>query len=364
MSDNKPVFLKEILNNRRNLFELISAAVLIGFGVELMAASIYGHFNFDHKDSFFFLAGLVFLLLGFVYFIFNFFGRRKFSRELIGFFIFDRINKEVIPIDSYEFSYKLSKHLKIAFSEDKALKKTWDNVKFNDIHRGDIHDDFLKIINEASEYYLLEKLTEHLSEFFNPSEYDNNEIVEYERNDIPDILLKNRFLELFSKPMEQRAAFIPDEPIEKGEEDPQDKIVACYTEDAMFQNFELILPKNSKIKRNKNNSISIKTQRFTLKINSITDGTATYIPWEFCKHYLGLTNPLDISEFIVQFKIDITFHFGSLFRAIGWKYYKWIDSFVIELEKDFEKDYYFNNKIEWDKAYTIFKCLKVDKEKK
>lgn len=361
MIENKTGFLKEILNNRRSLLELISAAVLVGFGIELIAASIYGHFNFNHKNSVFFYVGFAFLIVGFIYFIINFFGKKTFSKELTGFFILDRIKKEIIQIDSYDFSNKLGEHLDIAFAEDQALKKIWSNLKFDTVYHNDIKEDFLKIINEASEYYLLEKLSRHLSQFFNDFGYEENEIVEYERNDIPDILLKNRFLELFSKPMDQRVAFIPDGPIEKQEEDPQEKVVACFTDGAMFVNFELILPKKSRVKRNIDNSISIITPRFTLKLNSITDGTGTYIPWEFCMRYLGLTNPLDISELIVTFHIDITFHFGSLFKTIGWRYYNWIDSFVVELEKDFSKDYYFNDKIEWDKAYTIIKCLQDGK---
>jgi len=362
MIENKTGFLKEILNNRRSLLELISAAVLIGFGIELIAASIYGHFNFNHKNSIFFFVGFSFLIVGFIYFITNFFGKKTFSKELTGFFILDRIKKEIVSIDSYDFSKKLVEHLDTAFSEDLALKKIWGNLKFDAVYHNDIKDDFLKIINEASEYYLLEKLSGHLSQFFADFGYEANEIEEYERNDIPDILLKNRFLELFSKPMEQRVAFIPDELVEKQEEEnPQEKVVACFADGAMFMNFELILPKNSRVKRNIDNSISIITPRFTLKLNSITDGSATFIPWEFCKRYLGLTSFFNLSELVVQFKIDITFHFGSLFKTMGWRYYNWIDSFVVELEKDFSKEYYFKNKIEWDKAYTIIKCLQDGK---
>jgi hypothetical protein len=360
-TDNHREFLKEILNNRGSLIELIAAAILIGFGVEFLASSIYSHFDFNHKNLFFFSAGLILCCLGFIYFLNRFFGKKTFSKELNGFFLLSREKKGIVSIDCYDFADKLSRYLDYAFAEDAGLKKTWNNIDFNRNTGKDNYNTFLKIANEAAEYYLLEKLSNHLSEYFNNSGLDKNELVEYERNDIADILLKNRFLELFSKPMEHRAPFIPDKPIINSKDKSVGKIVASFSKGAMYNHFQLTLPKNSIINRNSDDSISVITQRFTLRLKSITSGLNTYIPWDFYKHYLGLTETINTSAFVVTYKIEVTFHFGSLFRTVGWQYYNWVDSFMIELQKKFEKDYFFDSKIEWDKACVIIKSIKNDK---
>lgn len=351
-------FLSNILTTRKNVIEFIAGAILVGFGVEFIAGSIYGHFNFHHKNLFFLVIGIILSLIGLIFFILKLLGDKRVIKEIDGFLVIDKSNKSVINIDSYDFADEMSRNIESAFHEDAGLKKIWSKTEFQIEKRSDNYQEVLKIINEAAEYYLLEKLSTHLSEYFNSEGHDKNQIVEHERNDIPDILLRNRFLELFSKPMEHRAAFLPDnEEAKEEDDDNRGIIVASFSNGAMFSRFDLTLPKDSKVKRNSDNSISIKTKRFTLNIASITSGVNTYIPWEFCEYYLKLKNPQDLSELIITFRIEIIFHFGSFFRTIGWQYYQWIDSFLNELVENFEQEYYFKTKIDWDKAFTIIKSI-------
>jgi hypothetical protein len=350
-------FLSNILTTRKNVIEFIAGAILVGFGVEFIAGSIYGHFNFLHKNLIFLAIGTLLVVVGLIFFILKLIGDKRLIKEIDGFLVIEKSNKSIIHIDSYDFADEMSRNIESAFHEDTGLKKIWNKTEFQIGKRTDNYKGVLKIINEAAEYYLLEKLSTHLSEYFNSEGHDKNQIVEYERQDIPDILLKNRFLELFSKPMEHRAAFLPDNEEVKEDDDSGGVIVASFSNGAMFSHFDLTLPKDSKIKRNADNSISIITKRFTLNIASITSGVNTYIPWEFCEYYLKLKNPQDLSELIVTFRVEIIFHFGAFFRTIGWQYYHWIDSFINELVENFEQEYYFNTKIEWDKAYTIIKSV-------
>lgn len=366
MNNRQTEFLQSILNNKKILIELIAAAIVIGLGVSFIASGIFDYFNFQNKNLIFILIGIVLTSIGFVYYLNKLFGRKRFSKKIEGFFILDRKNKKVIDIDNYDYSNKLASNLKYAFTEDKALKKTWDKIDFDDIFKKG--EKFLKIIDEASEYYLLEKLSTHLSVYFNNSKFDKEELIEYERNDIPDVLLNNRFLELFSKPMDQRESFISDEDIDgvfeikkKGKKKSVGKVVSSFRNGVMYSHFDLKLPKNSKLKRNSDNSISLITERFTLNLKTIISGINTYIPHEYEKHYLGINYSSDLPAFIATYEIEVHFHMLSLFKTNSWQYYQWVDSFINRIETDVSQNYYFNEKIEWNKTYPIIKMLKDKK---
>lgn len=363
MNNRQTEFLKNILNNKKNLIELVAAAIVIGLGVNFIASGIFEYFDFDYKNLTFLLIGIFLTLIGFIYYLNKFFGRKKFSKQIEGFFILDKKNKRIIDIDNYEYANKLASNLKYAFAEDKALKKTWNKIDFDNIFKKG--KKFLKIVNEASEYYLLEKLSTHLSVYFNNSKFNDDELIEYERNDIPDVLLNNRFLELFSKPMEQRESFISDEEIDgvfeykrKGKKKSVGKVVSSFRNGVMYSHFDLKLPKNSKLKRDSDNSISLITERFTINLKTIISGMNTYIPHEYEKHYLGLSYSTDLPAFIATYEIEVHFHIRSLFKTNSWQYYEWVDSFINQIEIDISQEYYFNKKIEWNKTYPIIKMLK------
>jgi hypothetical protein len=367
MNNRKIEFLQSILNNKKTLIELIAAAIVIGLGVSFIASGIFDYFNFQNKNLIFLSIGIFLTIIGFGYYLNKLFGRRKFSKKVEGFFILDRKNKKVIDIDNYDYSNSLASNLKYAFKEDKALKKTWKKIDFENIFKK--NRKFLEIIDEASEYYLLEKLSTHLSEYFNNTKFDKEELIEYERNDIPDVLLNNRFLELFSKPMDQRESFISDEEIDgvfeikrDGKKKSVGKVVSNFRNGAMFSHFDLKLPKNSKLKRNSDHSISLVTERFTLNLKTIISGINTYIPHEYERHYLGLNYSSDLPAFVATYEIEVNFHILSLLKTNSWQYYQWVDSFINRIENDVSQDYYFNEKIEWDKTYPIIKMLKQKQE--
>lgn len=367
MKNQQTEFLQNILNNKKNLIELVAAAIAIGLGVNFIASSLFDFFDFKNKNLTFLLIGILLTLIGFIYYLNKFFGRKKFSKNINGFFILDKKNAKIIDIDNYDYANKLANNLKYAFTEDAALRNTWKKIDFDDIFKK--NRQFLKIINEASEYYLLEKLSTHLSVYFNDSKFNNDELTEYERNDIPDVLLKNRFLELFSKPMEQRESFISDEEIDgvfeykrNGKKKSVGKIVSSFRNGVMYSHFDLKLPKNSKLKRNSDNSISLITERFTINLKTIISGLNTYIPSEYEEHYLGLSYSSDLSAFISTYEIEVNFHMRSIFKTNSWQYYEWIDSFINQIENDISQKHYFKEKIEWEKTYPIIKMLKEKKE--
>ncbi|MGM3217858.1 hypothetical protein ACSQ5K_24225 [Pseudomonas sp. PhalM4] len=99
------------------------------------------------------------------------------------------------------------------FAENTAPKRLWesDSVEnaFKEIHAGGKRireTEAGKLIVEATEYYILEELSTHLTDYFGQSELESKRLQELSREDIPDIVFNNRFLDTFSRPMRERAA--------------------------------------------------------------------------------------------------------------------------------------------------------------
>jgi ethanolamine transporter EutH len=77
MNNPKTEFLKSILNNKKNLIELIAAAILIGLGVNFIASGIFEYFHFNNKSLAFIFIGFIFTIIGFIYYLNKFFGKKK-----------------------------------------------------------------------------------------------------------------------------------------------------------------------------------------------------------------------------------------------------------------------------------------------
>ncbi len=90
-------------------------------------------------------------------------------------------------------------------------------------------------------------MSSHLSSYFNNNVYNNN-IIEYGRQDFPELLLNNRIIELISKPIEEREKLTDlKQRFEITREDDEGKeiIESVISSDGVrFERFNLQLPKN------------------------------------------------------------------------------------------------------------------------
>ncbi|MFC4163386.1 hypothetical protein ACFOWU_06970 [Epilithonimonas zeae] len=356
--------MNNFLDNKKKILELIVVSIFLGIGVSLISSSIFEYIKGENKILIYSILGLLLILICLIYLIRNLFGKRKFEKEIDGFFILNRTQKNITNIDNYDYSSKIFEYLQSAIAEDEEIKKDWLNTNF-----GDITEERIKIlpyIQEISEYYFLEALSTHLSSFFNNTKFKKTKLKSYKRNDIPQILASNRFLDLFSKPMEERALFKNSNQdnfiIKFTRDSAEGKIISNYKRGAMFQYFDLKLPAESKIVRKKNSTILISNRRFEISITTNVSGVNTYIPIEYKGLYLGLKNLHD-PAYITNFSIKITFNRSSFFKSSSWEYYQWLDSFLDEFEKNASEKYYFKSKIDWDRIYPIIKTLQNKHDK-
>jgi hypothetical protein len=88
----------------------------------------------------------------------------------------------------------------------------------------------------------------------------------YGRKDIPSVLLTNTFLELFSRPMAERPAFVG------FGTDNENTVYAIGADGVIFEKFDLTLPKGSAVKRPEKNKIVIETKKVKILMVVRYDG--------------------------------------------------------------------------------------------
>lgn len=192
----------------------------------------------------------------------------------------------------------------------------------------------------------MDELSTHLTDYFNTRGLDENQLIEFSRKDIPDILLSNRFLELFSKPMEQRSSFIKDP---KNDNSP-DKVVMSYGDGGtLFKEFDFVLPEGSKVSKS-NGEIIINTKRFRISLKVSYDEFGTVLPRGFEFYYCGFKSYEDFDTTAINLSISVQFKVRSIFLRGGWDYYEWIELFLEKIERNFSEEYFFNS-INWKQIY-------------
>jgi hypothetical protein len=340
---------KKLLQEKKILFELILIVIIIGLSIEFLSNGLTSLFDLDKGNGIF--LGSLMLIVGFSYFLFKIIKLKTTSETIDGFIIYDNKKNKIIDVPKYEYANELSDDFNCAFTENPALKKIWDAEpishrfpKKSNKHAVFTNPKSYKLIYEATEYFILKQLSLHLSAHFNDDKHDKTRLKEFNRKDIPSILLENRFLELFSRPMEERDAFVSDT---LSQDEGVGKIVASYRDGVKYELFDLVLPINSKILKPKGNEILIKTSRFKFKFSVNFQGMGSVTPYAFEKYYLNHKNPRDLSGFCIQINTTVNFTLKGYFTRKGWEYFEWIDSFMKELDEDFSEKTFWK-RINWN----------------
>jgi hypothetical protein len=338
-------FIKEFLNSRRSVIEIFIVAILITLGINLITSASFEIFTFENKDKVFFYTGITIVIISIPYFVLKILWKTSITKEFTGFIIIDKKTKMPVECDGYNYSEELRRIFEAGFAENKALEHIWTNesTKFTDRN---------KLVIEATEYFLIDDLSTHLTDYFNTRRLDNKQLIEFSRNDIPDILLSNRFLEMFSKPREQRASFVK----YLNDDDSPGRVISSITkEGTIFKEFDFVLPKGSSVSR-KDNKMLLNTKRFVIEFEIIYGGFGNVLPRDFEELYLGYTSYKDYSTTEITVNINVRFKFKSLFSRNGWDYYEWIELFLEKVERNFSEDYFFKA-INWQEIYTQTKVL-------
>lgn len=357
--------LDSILKGRGAVIELVIAAVFLALGVNLLATVVGNAFVARQELLLGAGAALTFVSLGLI-------ARRavpamKVSREFSGFLCVGQNEAEFVEVPGYDYSEELVGYMKALFAENEAPKKLWIADPLSKSFEFSVETGLAthrlteagKLIVEGTEYFVLEKLSTHLTDYFNRPAVEQSRISTLRRENIPGVLLGNRFLDTFSRPRSDRAAFV-DEMLNGSPLGTN--VVASYGPNGYrYAQFDLILPSGARLERTSLGQIEVDTPKFTLSINVKFDGYASVLPRDFDELYLG--RPEGVNEYLVEILTSVSFKPLSLLSQSGWEYHAWIDSFLASLEADFSKKLYFS-RIDWERVAITARMIKGFAEKK
>jgi hypothetical protein len=353
MTMNRPHDQTELIAaTRANLLELLAVAVCIALGVHLVGGGVLLQMGWPTLAVTALGAGLI--ILGCGYLVARVAPRlsRRFSFQ--GVLAVTGKSHEVIPIDRYEFAEDTAEHVRALAAENKALARAWADNPLSEIEL-DIKNQTAakkgspaaKLAREALEYFVLNELSLLLSGHFeNNPRIDAAEIVRMGRRDIPSVLLENRFLELFSRPMAEREAFLPS----VGSETEHGVSYASGKGGAIFDQFELILPRGTQVSRVDADTVLVRTRRFSMRIEAAFQGFGANLPCRFAELYLG-RGFHEVDTYQIDLDIHVKFRWWSLLTAVGWEYYRWVDLFLDRIAQGFSFERFLQD-IGWNTALS------------
>ncbi|MDR7306077.1 hypothetical protein [Rhodoferax saidenbachensis] len=349
-------YVDALVQLQHSTIEIVALAIALALGINLFSSGLAQWINLSGAATTLF--GVALIAVGFSYLFLKAKPALSRSIKMKGVLPISR-GGEVVELSRYRFSEEMRSYVRAVAAENKAMERTWQRARFgvfgeqgtNANERAE--EEGNRMVREAVEYFVLSKLSLHLSAYFTTDRAIHSDAVTTVlRRNIPQLLLDNRFLELFSKPMHERAAFQSEEDDER-----EGTVVFATGEDGeLFDQFELILPLGTVLDRTEDGALSIKTDRFTIQLNPVFDRFSTVFPRDFEKSYLGM-NFSEVHAHAVYLKIDIAFNWRSITTRKGWDYYHWLDSFIEDLDRSFSFDE-FIEEIGWHTAHTVAITMK------
>lgn len=355
-----PPVVASILKSRGAVLELVVAAVVLALGVNLLATAIAHLFGTSNQAMLWTSVALVVVSLALI--ARRTIVSRSVSRSFEAFLCYHKKENRLIEVPRYAFSENISNYLNGLFAENEAPKKLWDADPLSNTFKHDTKTGSFEkrataagqLIVEAVEYLLLEQLSTHLTDYFNHASLDTEKLQALTREDVPGVIFKNRFLDTFSRPMQERAAFV-ESALKRGT--PIGKICSSYGPGGVrYSDFDLVLPKNAKVQRVAPNSVEIDTSKFCVKLEVNFSGFNTNLPRGFERLYLDGMSLDDVGAYRVDIKAIVNFKPLALLSQSGWQYHSWLDSFLTSLEEDVAKEEFFK-RIDWDRAITVARVV-------
>lgn len=359
-------FLAEFVSKYTSLGEIVLVAIFIAFGISLASGAVLMVAGLSPYTSL--AIGLAVCLLSACYLFYRALSPRTKTRHYEGFFVYSSKHNTIIPVPRYRFSEGIRRYLSAAFAENKALKILWQKEALrsapSDIEdtveptRSETNPASYGLISEAAEYFVLEEFSTHLTDYFQAEKFRRENLCQFARHDIPSAFLNNRFLELFSKEMRDRPAFVRDT-LDTNHEYPPPvvEVVASYKESGeLYQRFDLVLPKGSELLKPRAHAFEIKTKKFNIAVSVRFEGMNTVLPHGFEKRYLGVDLYPEGVAYSIDIELKVVFKFGILLLGLGRAYYAWIDSLLDTLDEHISEDKFFEG-IGWDTAVTVIECL-------
>ena len=286
-----------------------------------------------------------------------------------------------VSVPEYKFSEDLVRALRAIFSENEALKHQWEQESLFGWSTGkgmqsNPTGGGARLLREAAEYVYIERLSSHLSSYFNGSTL-RHFVEEFDRDDLVSLLPMNRVLDQLSRPIEERIALVGPHPpaatmlrIVKHSVDEQGDPGAgtvTYASDGthVYSRLDLELPKHSKVTRAEDGCVRLTSRYFQFELRTEVRGFMTNADPAFLDRYVRIPSRAfygdhDDSGFGVAVPIHLEWTTKMRPAAVisrrARRLYQWSESFGSKVRDDFGSDE-FLGRIHWPAVRALLRTL-------
>lgn len=337
MTTMKP--LSDIKKQKNSLLTSFVLVTILSFGISLIVSFLTK--NVDNLIAL--IIGILFVLLVTVYYLREYFGCSSPRVDVDTVITVDKDNK-LIPIPRLSFSEDLHRATLSVFAENKVYESLWKDAF---LYGEEKSIKGKQLVVEFFQYLFIKKLSLNLNSYFNG--LNNKATVVIGREQIPDVLLNNRVIEMISKPYEEREKFQKNLNMKTPSSQKGTVVMMSGEDGALYDLLEIELPRKSRILID-GNSLVIKNRNFTIRFNVCFDGYSTVTPRYFEELYLGRSFD-ECNNFKVDLSFSIRFNPFFLLSFRDWRYLEWLDSIGDAFIDYFSFDR-FVDKIGFEKAAT------------
>lgn len=344
--------ISEHQRNREYLLELLLLAVSLSLAVNLVSGWIADLMG-DFIPGFVGLIAVAFCVSTIAALRFR---RRAVNLHLEATFVLDK-NGHPVPIAGYHFAEEFCQVIDAVFAENEALRQQWESEPPN---RTDIESVWEKrrslgggyrLVREVAEYIVLDKISEHVQEYFRADRFVGERLQCYTRESVPDVLLNNRVLELISRDVQDRPAFSSTLTDNK----PGVVVISQHGPDGYYNRFELTLPKGTRVGRTEDGGVVFENRAIRFEVRVDFEGFCHYLDSTFCQ-FLIRESYRDLDPRVVGVIVNASLKWRFIFTRQYRTYHWWIESLLTELEDSIALDA-FKARIGWDQTGPLLAAL-------
>lgn len=332
--------MKPITNikiQRKDVIKNFILVTILSTGVSLVANAI----TKDMDMVIALIPGIVCVLFVAICYIVEYLGYSSYETKADTILVVDD-EKNTIPIDRFGYSEDLNRAVVSILSENKAYKTIWNDAFAWGKDEGVKGRGF---VGEFMDYLFINWLSLELDTYFTEIRDGETELIG--REQMPEVLIKNRVIELITKPYEEREKFL-----NKMDKDDTDAGTVVYVEgedDVVYDMLEIELPRKSKVYR-KGNSLVVSNRNFDIRFESEYEGYGSVLPRYFEEFYMNRQIE-NTHSYLVKVKMTIKLKPFFLFSVRDWKYLGWLDCLGDGFVKYFSLDEFISS-IGYEQAAT------------
>lgn len=315
--------------------------IILCYVVITVPTTIFASCIFYTNYGIIFYISFLCLLISIIFVYYFLYYQSKLKRFVINsIIVYDPVDKKIIPVDMYIFSYYYWMYITYLFNENNIDKNIFIDDSLDKITSDyDLHKS-VKAINDLTEYTLLTILSyivnAHYTKIYT-TDVISKYIKVYNMNDVYSLFSKNIFFDTFTRPTGRRNF--------SKEVSDQSDLKFAIDNNLLYENFELFLPKDAKLIKPNDRTIVIKTNDLTLNIsyNFKCDQHNDYEGLRlFSKFYIKEPNWEQYIFYNIKVVLETKLRFTYVFRSLRNRKYDWLDKYCSYLTRELD----FNNFLE------------------